>query len=76
MVSRSACLLACERSNIVVVTPSAKGRRAGGKPAWFMTVLTPGVVDDLADYIRAGGPGIARPNDTLQLHETYPGLTP
>jgi len=28
----SDCLDACERSNVIVVTPSAAGRRAGGRP--------------------------------------------
>lgn len=75
-VSRSACLDACARSNVVVVTPSPQGRVAGGRPAWFMAVLTHEVVDDIVEFVTAGGPGLAEPNELLALHATYAGADP
>lgn len=55
----SSCLLACEQSNVVVVTPSGAGRRAGGRPVWLGTVLDEDVVDAIAAWVNRGGPGVA-----------------
>ena len=55
----SSCLLACDQSNVVVVTPSGHGRRAGGRPVWLGTVLDEDVVDAIATWVNRGGPGMA-----------------
>ncbi len=58
-VLRSACLLACDESNVVVVTPSPAGRRRGGRPVWVRRVLDADAVDAITDWVAAGGPGVA-----------------
>jgi len=57
----SDCLLACDQSNVVVVTPSPAARRAGGRPVWIRHVLDVEVVDAIGDWVRDGGPGWAPP---------------
>ena len=59
------CLGSCERSNVVVVTPSSIGRLFGGRPTWVGGVLDDDRMDDLTDWIRAGGPGLAAPSPQL-----------
>ncbi|MFD6044270.1 (2Fe-2S) ferredoxin domain-containing protein [Streptomyces koyangensis] len=56
------CLDACERANIIVVQPSAEGRRHGGRPVWL------GLVNDS----EAGGPGLTDPPDILDLYAFSP----
>lgn len=58
-VLRSGCLLACDESNVVVVTPSAAGRLAGGRPVWVRAVLDDATVDALSGWAVLGGPGVA-----------------
>jgi hypothetical protein len=58
-VLRSACLLACDESNVVVVTPSVEGRRVGGRPVWVRAVLDDDAVDAITRWVALGGPGIA-----------------
>lgn len=58
-VARSECLLACDQSNVVVVSPSPSGRRAGGRPVWIREVLDDETVDSIVDWVRDGGPGWA-----------------
>jgi (2Fe-2S) ferredoxin len=58
-VLRSACLLACDASNVLVVTPSRQGRRSGGRPVWVGGVLDDEAVDDVVAWVRSGGPGVA-----------------
>lgn len=43
------CLLACDRSNVVVVSPG---------PYWFGDVLSRELVHELIIWIRAGGPDV------------------
>ncbi|MFI6761846.1 hypothetical protein ACIBF5_22165 [Micromonospora sp. NPDC050417] len=62
------CLDACERSNVVVVHPSGAGRAAGARPVWFGFVLDDSAVDDIATWVRAGGPGVAPLPDVLDLY--------
>ena len=64
-VLRSACLLACDESNVVVVTPSAAGRRAGGRPVWVRAVLDVGATDEISGWVELGGPGIVPVPDSL-----------
>jgi (2Fe-2S) ferredoxin len=63
-VSVTTCLLACDRSNVVVVSPG---------PYWFGRVLTRQTVAEVAAWVRAGGPEVALPK-TLQRHRIRPPL--
>ncbi len=63
----SDCLDACEQSNVVVVHPSPGARRCGARPVWFGLVLDDDVTDDIAAWVRAGGPGVAPLSDVLAL---------
>lgn len=67
----SDCIDACERSNVVVVTPSPAGRRAGGRPTWVGGVVVPSAVDGIVAWVRAGGPGVAEPPPDVALM-TFP----
>lgn len=62
------CLDACEHSNVVIVSPSAAGRKAGGRPVWLGEVLEVEPVEEIAAWATAGGPGGAEPPGTLDLH--------
>lgn len=63
------CLDACGHSNVVVVSPSAEGRRAGGRPVWLGWVLADDMVDDVVAWVRAGGPGVVPAPGVLDLQE-------
>lgn len=39
--------------------PAPAARHAGARPVWFGLVLHGSVVDDIAAWVRAGGPGVA-----------------
>jgi hypothetical protein len=62
------CLLACEHSDVVVVSPGAAGRRAGGRPVWLGSVLDEVAVDAIAAWVASGGPGLAAPPSALAAH--------
>ncbi|MGI5487922.1 hypothetical protein [Microtetraspora malaysiensis] len=62
------CLDVCEQANVVVVRPSPAGRAAGGRPVWLGLVNQPEAADDIAEWIRAGGPGLAELPAVLGLH--------
>ncbi|MFE5797270.1 (2Fe-2S) ferredoxin domain-containing protein [Streptomyces sp. NPDC056503] len=66
------CLDACEQANVVVVQPSAAGRAAGGRPVWLGLVNDEDAVQDIADWIEAGGPGLAEPPGVLDLYAFSP----
>jgi (2Fe-2S) ferredoxin len=68
----SDCLDVCERSNVVVVSPSAAGRSAGGRPVWVGEVLHPDVLEAVLAWVRAGGPGLADPPADLDHHVFSP----
>lgn len=55
----SECLLACERSNVLVVTPERGARNGGARPVWLSSVLTEEQTQAVIDWVRAGGPGRA-----------------
>ncbi|MFJ8626074.1 (2Fe-2S) ferredoxin domain-containing protein [Kitasatospora sp. NPDC093550] len=61
------CLDVCSQSNVVVVGPSSEGRAAGGRPVWLGFVLMDEMIDDIAAWVRAGGPGVAEPPGLLDL---------
>ena len=68
----TACLLACEQSNVIVVVPGRRGRRAGGRPTWFGQVLDDGAVAAIAEWVNGGGPGLAAVPDRVQGMVTDP----
>ncbi|MCG6492984.1 (2Fe-2S) ferredoxin domain-containing protein [Kitasatospora sp. A2-31] len=61
------CLDACAHSNVVVVGPSSEGRAAGGRPVWLGWVLEDDMVGEIAEWVHAGGPGLADPPGLLDL---------
>jgi hypothetical protein len=61
------CLDACERSNVVVVSPSPAGRAAGARPQWVGGVLEQEITQDVLQWVADGGPGVADPPDFLDL---------
>ena len=63
----SDCLDACARSNIMVVHPTPQARRAGARPVWFGFVLDDVITDDIAAWVRDGGPGVAPLPAVLEL---------
>lgn len=68
----SDCLDACERSNVMVVTPSAAGRRAGARPVWLGHVLDDDATDDVIEWVGSGGPGVSEPPSVLDLYAFSP----
>ncbi|RAG85650.1 (2Fe-2S) ferredoxin domain-containing protein [Streptacidiphilus pinicola] len=66
------CLDACEQANVIVVQPSADGRRAGGRPVWLGLVNDRDATSDIATWARNGGPGLADPPDILDLYAFQP----
>jgi hypothetical protein len=66
------CLDACEHANVIVVQPSSAGRAAGGRPVWLGLVNDPDAADDIATWIREGGPGLADPPGVLDLYAFTP----
>ena len=73
----SQCLLACDRSNVMVVTPSTTARRAGASSVWLAGVSTGEHVAALTDWILAGGPSaFAVPEALRSLVSVRPALAP
>lgn len=68
----SACLDVCEQANVIVVQPSAAGRAAGGRPVWLGLVNDPDATEDITDWVRVGGPGIAPLPEILGLYTFTP----
>ena len=68
------CLLACERSDVVVVVPSREGRLAGARPVWLGRVLDAAIVDAVVRWLQAGGPGLAPLPPELSGLRTVAGL--
>lgn len=66
------CFDVCEGDSVAVVQPTAAGRRAGGRPVWLRDTHDPDVVDALAEWIGAGGPGIADEPDLVAIHAFTP----
>ncbi|MFF2012181.1 (2Fe-2S) ferredoxin domain-containing protein [Streptomyces sp. NPDC058195] len=66
------CLDACEQANVVVVQPSAEGRRSGGRPVWLGLVNDPDALADIVGWAAAGGPGLADPPEILGLYTFRP----
>ncbi|MGW1157696.1 (2Fe-2S) ferredoxin domain-containing protein [Streptomyces sp. NPDC002513] len=68
----SSCLDACEQANVIVIQPSAVGRRAGGRPVWLGLVNDPDATADITAWVRDGGPGMADPPAILGLYAYSP----
>ncbi|MFH0518490.1 (2Fe-2S) ferredoxin domain-containing protein [Streptomyces sp. M41] len=68
----SACLDVCEQANVVVVQPSAAARAAGARPVWLGLVNDPDATEDIAAWVRAGGPGVAPLPEILDLYTFTP----
>jgi (2Fe-2S) ferredoxin len=62
------CLGPCERSNVLVVSPSKSGQRMGGRPTWLGFVLDEAAASDIAQWLCDGGPGLARLPGSLAPH--------
>ncbi|MEV6976757.1 (2Fe-2S) ferredoxin domain-containing protein [Kitasatospora sp. NPDC093806] len=63
------CLDTCAHSNVVVVGPSSEGRAAGGRPVWLGWVLADDMIEEIAQWVQAGGPGLADPPGMLDLQQ-------
>lgn len=66
-VRTSDCLGPCDQANVMVVRPSAEGRRGGGAPVWIGFALDDDCTAEVAEWARAGGPGAAEPPLALEL---------
>ncbi|MBG0857026.1 (2Fe-2S) ferredoxin domain-containing protein [Streptomyces spinoverrucosus] len=66
------CLDVCDQANVIVVQPSSQGRAAGGRPVWFGLVNDSAATDDIAAWVRAGGPGLAALPEILSLYVFTP----
>ncbi|MFD7288910.1 (2Fe-2S) ferredoxin domain-containing protein [Streptomyces sp. NPDC059863] len=71
-VRRTDCLDACEQANVVVIQPSAEGRRAGGRPVWLGLVNDLDAAADITTWVKNGGPGLADPPEILDLYTFAP----
>lgn len=72
----SECLDICEQANVIVIQPSATGRRAGGRPVWLGLVNDPDACADITAWVRDGGPGLAEPPAVLDLYTVGPARRP
>ncbi|MEU9605648.1 (2Fe-2S) ferredoxin domain-containing protein [Streptomyces sp. NPDC048057] len=66
------CIDACDQANVIVVQPSAEGRRAGGRPVWLGLVNDADATGDIRAWIEDGGPGLADPPAVLDLYAFTP----
>ncbi|MFF5189179.1 (2Fe-2S) ferredoxin domain-containing protein [Streptomyces sp. NPDC000345] len=66
------CLGPCDQANVVVVQPSAAGRRAGGRATWVGFAMDDDCTEEILQWAAAGGPGVAAPPVTLELQFIKP----
>ncbi|WP_269856680.1 (2Fe-2S) ferredoxin domain-containing protein [Streptomyces sp. RPT161] len=66
------CLGPCGQANVIVVQPSAEGRRNGGRAAWIGWALDDDCTDDILRWVADGGPGVIDPPATLELQFIEP----
>ncbi|MFI9100612.1 (2Fe-2S) ferredoxin domain-containing protein [Streptomyces fildesensis] len=66
------CLGPCDQANIVVVQPSAEGRRKGGRAVWIGFATDDGSTDDILAWVASGGPGETEPPASLALQIVSP----
>jgi (2Fe-2S) ferredoxin len=60
------CLGPCERSDVVVVSPTRDARRSGARPVWLGQLNGRHEASAIADWVHAGGPGIAALPESLR----------
>ncbi len=72
VVRTSDCLGPCERKDVIVVTPSSKQRKRGARSCWIGWASTDGPIDEIADWVRNGGPGEASMPARLGIHSFRP----
>ncbi len=68
----SKCLDACEHSNVVVVMPGDAGSGAGATPVWIGEANDEAMTNDVVEWVRAGGPGVAPDPTLVAIHEFRP----
>ncbi|MGP3985083.1 (2Fe-2S) ferredoxin domain-containing protein [Streptomyces sp. KR80] len=66
------CLGPCDHANVVVVQPSAEGRRNGGRATWVGWAMDDDCTNDVLAWAAAGGPGLADPPATRALQFVQP----
>lgn len=66
------CLGPCDQANVIVVQPSAVGRRAGGRACWVGFAMDDDCTEEILAWAAAGGPGLADPPTTLELQFIAP----
>lgn len=66
------CLGHCGVSNLIVIHPSPAARQRGARPVWLGFVLDERCVTTIAEWVLAGGPGIAPLPPELTLHDMTP----
>ncbi|WP_031482409.1 (2Fe-2S) ferredoxin domain-containing protein [Streptomyces bicolor] len=66
------CLGPCDQANVIVVQPSAAGRRAGGRATWVGFAMDDDCTEEIVRWAAAGGPGLAEPPVTLELQFIRP----
>ncbi|UGY94455.1 (2Fe-2S) ferredoxin domain-containing protein [Streptomyces gobiensis] len=66
------CLGPCGQANIIVVQPSAEGRRLGGRAVWIGWAMGADCTEEILAWADAGGPGVAEPPATLTLQFVRP----
>jgi hypothetical protein len=71
-VRTSDCLGPCDQANVIVVQPSAAGRRAGGRAVWIGFATDDDSTEEVIAWAAAGGPGVAAPPVTLELQFVSP----
>ncbi|MBA4864075.1 (2Fe-2S) ferredoxin domain-containing protein [Streptomyces sp. PSKA54] len=66
------CLGPCDQANVIVVQPSAAGRRAGGRATWIGFAMDDDCTDDVLRWAADGGPGMAKTPAALELQFIRP----
>ncbi|MER7760453.1 (2Fe-2S) ferredoxin domain-containing protein [Streptomyces sp. NPDC097619] len=71
-VRTSECLGPCEQANVIVVQPSAEGRRRGARAVWIGWAKDDDCTDALLEWAAAGGPGVTPLPPVLDLQRIEP----
>ena len=66
------CFDVCEGDSVSVVRPSPQGRLEGGRPTWLRDTHDPDVLAAVAEWVDAGGPGVAEAPDLVAIHTFTP----
>jgi hypothetical protein len=60
------CLGPCERSDVIVVSPTREARRSGARPVWLGQLNGRHESTAISDWIDAGGPGVGDLPESLR----------